>query len=160
MVLCTTIIYFVDIRCAMALLHSRIRRVFYGCSNSLSGGLGTLFKIHVQPGLNHHFEVFRGFQNLSDSSVVWKLLLLFFVFFVKLWISWVHFSPWQWSCWEASWLDPDRVLLSRWSVRNWYTLNPLINSQVLSSILGMLQPKRYLSIKYNNGSSCFFYDCG
>ena len=42
----------------MALLHSRIRRVFYGSSNQLSGGLGTKFKIHVQTELNHHFEVF------------------------------------------------------------------------------------------------------
>lgn len=42
----------------MALVHSRIRRVFYGCSNFMDGGLGSHFKIHVQAGLNHHFEVF------------------------------------------------------------------------------------------------------
>lgn len=48
------------IMCAMALLHSRIRRVFYAFSNSTGGGLGTKFKIHCQTGLNHHFEVFSG----------------------------------------------------------------------------------------------------
>lgn len=42
----------------MALLHSRIRRVFYSSLNHLSGGIGTKFKIHLQTGLNHHFEVF------------------------------------------------------------------------------------------------------
>ncbi|XP_067003392.2 probable inactive tRNA-specific adenosine deaminase-like protein 3 [Anabrus simplex] len=47
------------IMCAMALVHSRVRRVFYGCS-APHGGLGTKVKMHVLPGLNHHYEVFRG----------------------------------------------------------------------------------------------------
>ena len=47
-------------RCAMALVHSRIRRVFYGCTDSVTGALGSRYKIHTQVGLNHHFEVFRG----------------------------------------------------------------------------------------------------
>ncbi|XP_078351703.1 putative inactive tRNA-specific adenosine deaminase-like protein 3 isoform X2 [Oculina patagonica] len=46
--------------CAMALVHSRIRRVFYGCADSITGALGSRYKIHTQAGLNHHFEVFRG----------------------------------------------------------------------------------------------------
>lgn len=45
-------------RCAMALVHSRIRRVFYGCTDSVTGALGSRYKIHTQVGLNHHFEVF------------------------------------------------------------------------------------------------------
>lgn len=45
--------------CAMALVHSRVRRVFYGCENR-SGALGTLVKIHTLKGLNHHYEVFKG----------------------------------------------------------------------------------------------------
>lgn len=48
------------LRCAMALVHSRIRRVFYGCADSITGALGSRYKIHTQAGLNHHFEVFRG----------------------------------------------------------------------------------------------------
>lgn len=47
-------------RCAMALVHSRIRRVFYGCSDNVLGALGSRYKIHTQTGLNHHFEVFSG----------------------------------------------------------------------------------------------------
>lgn len=45
------------VMCSMALLHSRIRRVCYGCPNK-DGGLGSKFKIHLEPKLNHHFEVF------------------------------------------------------------------------------------------------------
>ncbi len=47
-------------RCAMALVHSRVGRVFYGCAEPLTGGLGSQYKIHTQQGINHHFEVFRG----------------------------------------------------------------------------------------------------
>lgn len=48
------------VMCAMALLHSRIRRVFYGCADSVQGALGSRYKIHTKTGLNHHFEVFYG----------------------------------------------------------------------------------------------------
>ncbi|XP_029431425.1 probable inactive tRNA-specific adenosine deaminase-like protein 3 isoform X2 [Rhinatrema bivittatum] len=47
------------IMCAMALVHSRIQRVFYG-TPSPDGALGTRYKIHTQKDLNHHFQVFRG----------------------------------------------------------------------------------------------------
>lgn len=43
--------------CSMALLHSRISRVFYGCPMA-SGALGSKFKLHTEKKLNHHFEVF------------------------------------------------------------------------------------------------------
>ncbi|KAM6168391.1 putative inactive tRNA-specific adenosine deaminase-like protein 3 [Erethizon dorsatum] len=45
--------------CAMALVHSRIRRVFYGAT-SPDGALGTRFRVHARPDLNHRFQVFRG----------------------------------------------------------------------------------------------------
>ena len=44
----------------MALLHSRIRRVFYGYADLRNGGLGSRSKIHDQIGLNHHFQAFSG----------------------------------------------------------------------------------------------------
>jgi tRNA-specific adenosine deaminase 3 len=44
----------------MALVHSRIGRVFYGHSNTVSGGLGSCYKIHTHNSLNHHFKVFKG----------------------------------------------------------------------------------------------------
>nr|CAH7744172.1 unnamed protein product [Callosobruchus chinensis] len=47
------------VMCAMALIHSRAFRVFYGTS-STNGGLGTLCKVHTVKDLNHHYEVFAG----------------------------------------------------------------------------------------------------
>ena len=47
------------VMCAMALTHSRINRVFYGIENRVMGGVGSVFKIHCQEGLNHHYEVFK-----------------------------------------------------------------------------------------------------
>ncbi|XP_026151261.1 putative inactive tRNA-specific adenosine deaminase-like protein 3 [Mastacembelus armatus] len=47
------------VMCAMALVHSRVSRVFYGMA-SADGALGTKFKIHSQRDLNHRFEVYRG----------------------------------------------------------------------------------------------------
>jgi tRNA-specific adenosine deaminase 3 len=45
--------------CAMALVHSRVRRVFYGCA-SPHGALGTNIKLNTLKCLNHHYEVFAG----------------------------------------------------------------------------------------------------
>ncbi|XP_028558139.2 putative inactive tRNA-specific adenosine deaminase-like protein 3 isoform X1 [Podarcis muralis] len=47
------------VMCAMALVHSRIGRVFYGVP-SPHGALGTKYHIHRRKDLNHRFEVFRG----------------------------------------------------------------------------------------------------
>uniref|UniRef100_A0A7S3LQ79 CMP/dCMP-type deaminase domain-containing protein n=1 Tax=Aplanochytrium stocchinoi TaxID=215587 RepID=A0A7S3LQ79_9STRA len=48
--------------CAMALLHSRVRRVFYDESNPQNGALGSQRRIHCNPNLNHSFQVFKGFK--------------------------------------------------------------------------------------------------
>ncbi len=45
--------------CSMAMVHSRVRRVFYGC-DSAAGALGTKCKLHVNRQLNHHYLVFKG----------------------------------------------------------------------------------------------------
>lgn len=47
------------VMCAMALVHSRISRVFYGTA-SADGALGSKYKIHCEKDLNHRFEVFKG----------------------------------------------------------------------------------------------------
>ncbi|EDV26852.1 uncharacterized protein TRIADDRAFT_54182 [Trichoplax adhaerens] len=47
------------VMCAMALVHSRIKRVFYAVEDKEYGALGSRYKIHVHEGLNHHFEVFK-----------------------------------------------------------------------------------------------------
>ena len=60
----------------MALVHSRIRRVFYGCSDSVMGALGSTYKIHTQTGLNHHFEAFSGVLEQECRSVFERSLTL------------------------------------------------------------------------------------
>ncbi|XP_044745334.1 probable inactive tRNA-specific adenosine deaminase-like protein 3 [Coccinella septempunctata] len=45
------------VMCAMALIHSRAKRVFYR-TPSAKGALGSLCKIHTIKDLNHHYEVF------------------------------------------------------------------------------------------------------
>jgi tRNA-specific adenosine deaminase 3 len=54
--------------CAMALVHSRVRRVFYGCP-SPQGALGTQVKLHTLKGLNHHYEVFAGILEKDCESI-------------------------------------------------------------------------------------------
>lgn len=44
--------------CAMALVHSRARRIFFHKS-SVKGALKTLAKLHTIKALNHHYEVFQ-----------------------------------------------------------------------------------------------------
>ena len=50
----------------MALLHSRVRRVFYHHSNPFCGALGSQYKLHVQQGLNHRFEVYQGRRTANN----------------------------------------------------------------------------------------------
>lgn len=42
----------------MALVHSRVRRVFVGLPSPAFGALGSALRVHGQPGLNHHYRVF------------------------------------------------------------------------------------------------------
>lgn len=55
-------------RCAMALVHSRVARVFYSIP-SKTGSLGTIYKIHSHPSLNHHYRVFRYTINDIDFQL-------------------------------------------------------------------------------------------
>lgn len=56
--------------CAMALVHSRIGRVFYTHKNGASGALGSSFKIHCLPQTNHRFVCYRG-VGLTDNNRWW-----------------------------------------------------------------------------------------
>nr|XP_031832365.1 probable inactive tRNA-specific adenosine deaminase-like protein 3 [Nomia melanderi] len=46
--------------CAMALVHSRVSRIFYGVSNQAAGILGSKAVLHSVPGLNHRYKVWGG----------------------------------------------------------------------------------------------------
>ena len=52
--------------CCMALVHSRIRRVFFSLKTN-DGGLSGTTKIHVMKALNHSFQVFHVHENKGDT---------------------------------------------------------------------------------------------
>jgi tRNA-specific adenosine deaminase 3 len=69
--LCTTYDAYLSrepcVMCAMALVHSRIGRVFYLDQAEPQGGaLGQFYKLHLQSGLNHRFRVYK----ITSSNVV------------------------------------------------------------------------------------------
>ncbi|KAI6668289.1 hypothetical protein NL676_019403 [Syzygium grande] len=45
--------------CAMALVHQRVRRVFYAFPNSSAAALGSIHQLQREKSLNHHYAVFR-----------------------------------------------------------------------------------------------------
>ncbi|CAN0854506.1 tRNA-specific adenosine deaminase TAD3 [Linum grandiflorum] len=45
--------------CAMALVHQRIRRIFYAFPNTNAGALGSVHRLQGEKSLNHHYAVFR-----------------------------------------------------------------------------------------------------
>ncbi|KAF8079858.1 hypothetical protein N665_0996s0014 [Sinapis alba] len=45
--------------CAMALVHQRIKRIFYAFPNPIAGGLGSVHRLQGEKSLNHHYAVFR-----------------------------------------------------------------------------------------------------
>ena len=47
------------IMCAMALVHSRLRRVVFCAPDPRGGALGGAFRLHAQKSLNHHYAVYR-----------------------------------------------------------------------------------------------------
>ncbi|XP_046404413.1 probable inactive tRNA-specific adenosine deaminase-like protein 3 [Ischnura elegans] len=53
--------------CAMALVHCRARRVFFGCFNE--GALGGKMKLHEMRGLNHCLEVFSGLHRRKCERI-------------------------------------------------------------------------------------------
>lgn len=54
-----------DIMDSMALVHSRIRHVYYETPDASDGGLGSCFNIHYVRSLNHHYRVFHCVPELS-----------------------------------------------------------------------------------------------
>ncbi|KAI8808108.1 cytidine deaminase-like protein [Cladochytrium replicatum] len=58
------------VMCSMALLHSRIGRVFYALPSPQGGALGSLHKLHTHPKLNHKFTVFKGLMEEEARTCV------------------------------------------------------------------------------------------
>ncbi|CAK1593429.1 unnamed protein product [Parnassius mnemosyne] len=49
------------VMCSMALVHARVKRIFFCFDNMFDGALKSKSKLHTISSLNHHFEVFTGF---------------------------------------------------------------------------------------------------
>ncbi|KAI5661548.1 hypothetical protein M9H77_20871 [Catharanthus roseus] len=47
--------------CAMALVHQRVKRIFYALPNPNAGALGSVQRLQGEKSLNHHYAVFRVF---------------------------------------------------------------------------------------------------
>lgn len=43
----------------MALVHQRIRRIFFALPNPNAGALGSVYRLQGEKSLNHHYSVFR-----------------------------------------------------------------------------------------------------
>ena len=60
------------VMCAMALVHSRVKEIFYltgtGCSSN-GGGFGGSYPVHSHPGLNHQIDLFDCLELVSPNDV-------------------------------------------------------------------------------------------
>ncbi|GAA5858948.1 hypothetical protein JCM8547_007169 [Rhodosporidiobolus lusitaniae] len=55
--------------CAMSLLHSRIKNLFYIKRAPGAGGCGSLYNVHEDGGLNHRFEVWEWVAPLEEGGI-------------------------------------------------------------------------------------------
>jgi len=58
--------------CSMALLHSRIAVVYYVHQSPLAGGLGSIYSVHEDKGLNHKFEAWH-WKGETDLGTDWEV---------------------------------------------------------------------------------------
>lgn len=58
------------VMCAGAIVHTRIRRVIFGCSDPRSGGAGGIINLLQHPALNHHCEITAGVLQSECASIL------------------------------------------------------------------------------------------
>ena len=58
------------VMCAGAIIHTRIRRVIFGCADPRSGGGGGIVNLLQHPALNHHCEITAGVLHEQCASIL------------------------------------------------------------------------------------------
>ncbi len=56
--------------CAGAIVHARIERLIFGCTNPKAGAVRTLYRIAEDPRLNHRVEVSAGVLEVEASTIL------------------------------------------------------------------------------------------
>jgi tRNA(adenine34) deaminase len=56
--------------CAGALVHTRIRRVIFGCADPVSGAAGSLMNLLQMPSLNHRCDITAGVLESECSAIL------------------------------------------------------------------------------------------
>lgn len=58
------------VMCAGAIVHTRIRRVIFGCADPRSGGAGGIINLLQHPALNHHCQITAGVLENECASIL------------------------------------------------------------------------------------------
>ena len=56
--------------CAGALVHTRIRRVIFGCADPAAGGAGSVVNLLQMPGLNHQCQITAGVLQNECAAIL------------------------------------------------------------------------------------------
>jgi tRNA(adenine34) deaminase len=56
--------------CAGALVHTRVRRVIFGCTDPASGAAGSVMNLLQMPGLNHRCEIAFGILQDECAAIL------------------------------------------------------------------------------------------
>jgi tRNA(adenine34) deaminase len=56
--------------CAGALVHTRIRRVIFGCADPVGGAAGSMLNLLQMPGLNHRCEITSGVLQNGCAAIL------------------------------------------------------------------------------------------
>jgi tRNA(adenine34) deaminase len=58
------------VMCAGAIVHTRIRRIIFGCADPRSGGAGGIINLLQHPALNHHCQITAGVLENDCASIL------------------------------------------------------------------------------------------
>ena len=58
------------VMCAGAIVHTRVRRVVFGCADARAGAAGSLMNLLQQPALNHRCEITSGILEAECATIL------------------------------------------------------------------------------------------